>query len=374
MMALFFLGFMFYLYEISVLNSIVILSSLVLVVITISYAYQEKTNNCEYKRIKETCEKEIHDCHNVIRTDPLNSQATFRLGELYEKLDMVDKAIAYYTKACELEPSHQNKYQIEQVLKKLNYSQSPRSVSLVRTLPAWLNILFLISIPVLIFSFSQKDKLPGNDEILEELYRDPVQTPTEQKSFQLTKKNVVYDIKPVFDYDIYGLVVSYHNSNSALAFDLLHEQAKDWVNIRDIGLVWGDNIKSSGYKEGKYESGDFSLSYLGPLDYKYLSNNHILAGNLEMIEKIMKARKGDQIHIKGYLVNYRNKDWGEWWRSSSIVRDDHNTGSECEIIYVTDFEILKEANVGWRYTYKILIFLMIGYIIFWLKVNFEYKE
>jgi hypothetical protein len=39
-------------------------------------------------------------------------------------------------------------------------------------------------------------------------------------------------------------------------------------------------------------------------------------------------------------------------RGSSTVRTDRGNGA-CEVVYVTEFEILREANAAWRTLYKL---------------------
>ena len=44
-------------------------------------------------------------------------------------------------------------------------------------------------------------------------------------------------------------------------------------------------------------------------------------------------------------------------RGSSTVRDDRGNGA-CEVVYVTEFEILREANAAWRALYKLSLVLV----------------
>ena len=65
----------------------------------------------------------------------------------------------------------------------------------------------------------------------------------------------------------------------------------------------------------------------------------------------MRAGPGDEVRIKGVLANYQNTATG-FDRGTSISRTDTGNGA-CETIYVTDFEIAKEANRGWRALYRL---------------------
>ena len=73
----------------------------------------------------------------------------------------------------------------------------------------------------------------------------------------------------------------------------------------------------------------------------------------------MQAERGDQIHLKGYLVTYSH---GGGTRGTSLTRDDTGNGA-CETIYVTDINILRKANRFWRYLFSLSTLLVAGSII-----------
>jgi hypothetical protein len=78
--------------------------------------------------------------------------------------------------------------------------------------------------------------------------------------------------------------------------------------------------------------------------WNQLSNNHLLPGNSEIEKRIKAARIGDEIHLKGQLVNYSINHGPK--RQSSVTREDKENGA-CEIIYVNDFQILNRHNALW---------------------------
>ncbi len=71
----------------------------------------------------------------------------------------------------------------------------------------------------------------------------------------------------------------------------------------------------------------------------------------------MGVRKGDQVHLKGWLVSYGIKDT-PYRRVSSTTRTDRGNGA-CETIFVTDFEVLKKANEEWHVLFKLSLGLMV---------------
>jgi hypothetical protein len=79
---------------------------------------------------------------------------------------------------------------------------------------------------------------------------------------------------------------------------------------------------------------------------RHLSNNHILCADEDLSRLILKVRPGDQVHFKGYLVNY-SQPANQFSRGTSTVRDDTGNGA-CETVFVTDFSILKRATPVWR--------------------------
>ena len=239
-----------------------------------------------------------------------------------------------------------------------------------------IKVILLIGIIILIYSYFQKDKLPSEKDILPELYEDPIQTETEKPPFKVYRGGITYDIVPLFNYELYGLVVSENNSKNWL--DYYHEKWQDFINLKDVCVVWGENIESGVYQDLKFRNGSFTcyIDFKSGVDKKEvfqefrnnaLSNNHLLSEDDAISQKIIRAKKGDQIHLKGYLVRYSHD---EFKRGSSVTRTDEGNGA-CETIYLTDFEIIKEANVFWRLVYSYVKYLIIALIILLLVLIFK---
>ncbi len=234
--------------------------------------------------------------------------------------------------------------------------------------------LFLAGLLLLCISYFQKDKFPQVSEILPQLYKEPSQAQTQTQPFSVKKRGFTYNITPIYNYELYGMVVSYHLSS--VWWDYYHnEEWKDYLNFKDIGFIWGDNLKSGVYRDMKFRSQSWTL-YWSPRSCNSVawskfksseaSNNHILASDPEVEREIMQAEKGDQVYMKGYLVNYSNSaNSGD--RKSSTVRDD----SGCEVVFVTDFKVLKKSNVLWRFLYtlsKYFVFAgFFGWLVLWYR-------
>ena len=100
-----------------------------------------------------------------------------------------------------------------------------------------------------------------------------------------------------------------------------------------------------------------------------ISNNHLLTADPQIAKTIRSARRGDQIHITGYLVNYKNALGAE--RHTSTTREDTGQGA-CEVLYVTGFQILKRGNPVWAPLFLISIYLVIASAVL-LVVVFIYE-
>ena len=213
-------------------------------------------------------------------------------------------------------------------------------------------IILLFSICLFVFSCFQKDNFPKKEEIVNELYQEPLQAGVEKAPFQLQEGEFTYMITPKYTYELYGLVVSYYDSENWL--DLWHKN--DPLNTKDVCVIWGDNIKSGVYQKMKFSHGEFTcyakfkkgvdFSWYSKFYNSQISNNHLLPKNDEIYEEMKNVSSGDQIYFKGYLVDYSVKSLqgGGGTRATSTIRADTGNGA-CEIIYATDFQILKKGNL-----------------------------
>ncbi|MBN2189816.1 MAG: hypothetical protein JW728_01220 [Candidatus Aureabacteria bacterium] len=197
--------------------------------------------------------------------------------------------------------------------------------------------------------FFKAGELPGKGEILPQLYREPGQVKCSMSPFEVKSGKLTYTIRPLYDYRLYGMIVSQHRSSSW--WDYYHRVWKDTLNIKDIGVLWGSNLKNEVYKEMKFKSGSWTLYWYYPnaevrsrFNETHGSNNHLLATDGAVIDAINKARTGDQVYFEGCLAEYSYPGWS---RGTSVSRNDTGSGA-CEVVFVTKFEILKQANIFWR--------------------------
>lgn len=213
-----------------------------------------------------------------------------------------------------------------------------------RSLLDWaLTLFFFASLISLTIAFWATKQLPAADAVVEAMLNDPIQKPTRARPFDFDYRGEQYLVEPAADYELWGVVVT-HNNITGMT-DITHTQ--DSVDIKDICVVWGNNIKSNDYREVSYSSGDFTcfFSYGRRLRFYHneLSNNHLLSDDEQVRNVIRDVEIGDQVHLKGMLVNYAWASRPGWQRNSSTTRED--TGKRaCEVVYVDKFEILKSSN------------------------------
>ncbi|OGF26806.1 hypothetical protein A2331_05625 [Candidatus Falkowbacteria bacterium RIFOXYB2_FULL_34_18] len=195
--------------------------------------------------------------------------------------------------------------------------------------------------------------MPPKEEMVLELLKEPIQTTTNTQVFTFDYRNTNYKVIPLAEYELWGLVVSHNDINKW--YNIYHN--KNSVNIKDLCIVWGGNIKTGIYKEANYKSGEWTCysSYgaraASIFNNYQLSNNHLLSDSEEIREKIRNTHIGDQIHLKGLLVKYGESNLSEkYYRSSSMTRIDQGNYS-CETIFVKDFQVLKKGLI-WQYKLK----------------------
>ena len=233
-----------------------------------------------------------------------------------------------------------------------------------------LQLVFLLSLVLVVSSCWQKDQLPASGFYDQSLLTEPSQTETSMAPFQTEANGIVYQIEPEFDYSLQGVVVSFHDSDTW--WDIYHHKDwKDFINIKDLCVIWGRNVDSEVYRQMEFKNTTWTCWAYWPsrevarrFSMHQLSNNHLLANDPSVHQAIMEAEPGDQISFEGVLAGYSHSN-GKFQRGTSTNRTDTGNGA-CETVFVNDFQIVKKANKGWRLTYSlsrvILVLSLIGII------------
>ncbi len=158
-----------------------------------------------------------------------------------------------------------------------------------------------------------------------------------------------YFIQPLYDYGIYGMVVSYrlHNGETGP-----HLRWGDYLNVADYCVVWSESAFEKNLNEVEFWNQEWTfywqtsnMNSLSSFDSVKLSNNHLITGDSYIRDSIKKINIGDQIKIKGWLSSYRSSE--RYIRGTSINRTDTGNGA-CETIYVNDIEIIRKHTSKWR--------------------------
>ncbi len=219
---------------------------------------------------------------------------------------------------------------------------------------------------VLLVSCWKRNDLP--DQLLAEssLWRDPSQVAVSEGSFNINAGGESYEVQPLYEYDLYGLVVSYQHHNAKFG---LHKSWGDHLNVADFCVVWGDNVKTAKLNKLNFWNGQFTcnvetrdMAAWNSFNTDQLSNNHLITTSDLVRDTLNNVNIGDQIRIRGSLVNYKYPHGGQ--RNTSITRTDSGNGA-CETIYVEQVDILHSYTGIWRKIMYASAALLMVFLIFY---------
>lgn len=232
--------------------------------------------------------------------------------------------------------------------------------------------VFIVSALLTVLLYFKKDHLPEPNFYNLGYLDEPVQAKLKAEPFKTQVNDQEYTITPLYDYELHGVVVSYSDAD---AFTNIwhHKRWHDFINLRDLCVIWGKNVGSGVYRQMKFHNDSWTC-WASWQDYETgalfkmnaLSNNHLLTDDDRIKKALMSAEPGDHIRFKGVLAEYANKS-NNFFRGTSITRDDNGNGA-CETVYLEEFEIVKKANRGIRKLYGLTKWLTIvsffGFLIF----------
>ena len=219
--------------------------------------------------------------------------------------------------------------------------------------------------------------LPGPAELRAELRNEPLQEATRATPFTTTVGGVTYTVKPVADYEIWGLVVSEHDSSAW--WDWIHAASNDNLNVVDLCVVFAENVATGDYVGLDYSSGQFvcyvqtsSTERWKRFSMRALSNNHLLADRPSIAAKLRSVQIGDQVRIRGWLAEYEHNHGFPFKRGTSLTRDDTGNGA-CETIYVQDVEVLHAGGGPWRWLRWPAVALIVAGLIVWVRAPLQVR-
>lgn len=171
--------------------------------------------------------------------------------------------------------------------------------------------------------------------------KEPIQTKIEN-ALPFKYKN--FYITPLADYSITGVVIS----TKKYYFDSVAS-----VSPIDIAIVWKKMSVADVIKEFEFKHRRRAIIYRTKKCYwpimenevkSCISNNHCIPADKKIKKKLLKLKQYELVKIQGQLVKVEKPGMAPW--ISSLSRDDGACWGElagCEIIYVTDVEILPKS-------------------------------
>jgi hypothetical protein len=229
-------------------------------------------------------------------------------------------------------------------------------------------------------AFWRKDALPPAAGLRPELNDEPKQVELKKAPFETSVGGVKYGIEPRFTYDLNGLVVSMHHSDAW--WDYAHREWGDHVNVVDLCVVWGENVRRDAYRAISFSNTQWECHYSTgsseawrAFDEAAVSNNHMVTDSPAVARSLKNVHVGDQVHFRGYLADYTIYKNGApaGKRVTSTTRTDTGPGA-CEVVYVEDFEILGSANRGWRILGVVALALFVLSLIAWFALPVKFDD
>jgi len=211
--------------------------------------------------------------------------------------------------------------------------------------------LFALSVLITAVAYFRKGQFVDHTQVKPELLNEPVQTPTTRQVFSFDYMDSTYHVKPVADYLLHGLVVSHNN---IYFLDPFHDSTS--VDTKDVAVIWADNLRSNEFHKVKFWNTSSWVHWRYPSGVRFyhnqIANNHLITSSDSVRDLIGRVRVGDQIRIKGMLVDYQDIRNPSFWRKSSRTRLDTGDGA-CEVLFVQELKILARATPGWYMAYSI---------------------
>jgi hypothetical protein len=234
---------------------------------------------------------------------------------------------------------------------------------------ALVRYLMIASLVVAAGSWWMKDALPPPAALAADVLEQPKQVRTAKPAIDTTVNGIDYRIQPRFAYNLSGLVVSLHHSDSW--WDYAHKEWGDHINLMDLCVVWGGTAEAGAYKKVSFSNNQWECHWSWSsaaagrnFNHQEVSNNHIVTDNPAVAKVLRKIRIGDQIRISGYLVDYTIAN-RQGARVTSTTRTDTGNGA-CEVLYVEAVELLGSAGRHWRSAQNAALIALLLSLIGWL--------
>ncbi len=225
-----------------------------------------------------------------------------------------------------------------------------------------------------------KDELPPPAALRAELQDEPKQVRVSRRPIDTRVGGVDYRIQPRYSYDMSALVVSLHHSDSW--WDYAHKEWNDHINLMDLCVVWGGSALSGAYKAISFSNNQWECHWSArsqeawnAFDATEAANNHMVTDDPGVAKALKAVRIGDQIRVRGYLVDYTTYRNGApvGTRVSSEVRTDTGNAA-CEVLYVESLETIGPASRAWRKAGVAALSLFFASLLAWLFLPVRFDD
>src|SRR6056297_1536391 len=165
-------------------------------------------------------------------------------------------------------------------------------------------MLLVISSLALLVSWWNGDRFPDAMHLDPAIDEAPRQVGAARPAFVAQANNHEYQINPLYEYELTGLVVSFKRFRPGIG---IHERWNDYINVADVCVVWGENAREIDLNAFDFWNLEFTCMYSTRdraawerFNGDQLSNNHLVTDEPAVIEEIGRLRVGDQIHFRGW--------------------------------------------------------------------------
>ena len=219
----------------------------------------------------------------------------------------------------------------------------------------------------LLICFWNRNEIPETIAFHSGLEAEPRQQKIDEQPFSITYSGVEYRVEPRYDYEIYGMIVSYRQHDGE---SLMHRLSNDHLNMADVCVVWSDTAFSEYLRKLDFWNGIFTCNVKtsdsvawSHFKMNQLSNNHLISADPTIRDRVGDINVGDQIRVKGWLAHYGAVGGG--MRGTSTTREDSGNGA-CETIFIEEFEIIEPAFSLWRFG----LYLSLAMLVACLAIHF----
>lgn len=183
-------------------------------------------------------------------------------------------------------------------------------------------VLLLVGIGYFMHNKLEQKRLANIGPVEEQ----PLQESTDAPAMQ----RLGFEIEPVARYEIRAKVLS-----------IEHYRSGRWAELSpmDFALGWGPMSDNAVTEQLNISQSNrwyhYSWQDAPPIDptliVRHSANTHLVPADDNIQSSLSKVRKGEIVHLKGYLINVKHPDGGFW--RSSLSREDSGDQA-CELMWV----------------------------------------